>query len=175
MSMPDSHGMIPGRAFEPHEEDSDMKMTHLVFTLAVIIGIAGAGTAVAAGDLTAQTPIEVKIQLGNKENSLRFFPDKIELETGKLYKVVLHNPSTLAHYFSSEGLSRAVFTRKVQVLGPDGKTIAEVKGTILEIEVFPGGTAEWWLVPVKAVTLNDLKCTVKGHSEGGMAGTITIK
>ena len=152
-----------------------MKMAYFVLSFFAIIGFAGAGTAIAAGDLTAQTPVEVKIQLGDKENSLRFFPDKIELETGKLYKLVLHNPATVAHYFSSEGLSRAVFTRKVQVLGPDGKTIAEVKGTILEIEVFPGGTAEWWLVPVKAATLNDLKCTVKGHSEGGMVGTITIK
>lgn len=152
-----------------------MKIASLVITFAVIISFGGAGAAIAAGDLTAQTPIEVKIELGNKENSLRFFPDKIELETGKLYKVVLRNPSAQAHYFSSEGLSRAVFTRKVQVLGPDGKTIAEVKGTILEIEVYPGNTAEWWFVPVKAVTLNDLKCTVKGHSEGGMVGTITIK
>jgi uncharacterized cupredoxin-like copper-binding protein len=152
-----------------------MKMTYLVLTFLVIIGFAGAGTASAAGDLTAQTPVEVKIQLGDKENSLRFFPDKIELETGKLYKIVLHNPGTVAHYFSSEGLSRAVFTRKVQVTGPDGKTIAEVKGVIQEIEVFPGGTAEWWFVPVKAVILNDLKCTVKGHSEAGMVGTITIR
>ncbi|MHB8881400.1 MAG: cupredoxin domain-containing protein [Thermodesulfovibrionales bacterium] len=152
-----------------------MKMAALVLMFTVSLAFAGAGTANAAGDLTAQTPIEVRIQLGNKENSLRFFPDTIELETGRLYKVVLHNPSSLPHYFSSEGLSRAVFTRKVQVLGPDGKTIAEVKGAILEIEIFPGGTAEWWFVPVKTVTLNDLKCTVKGHSEGGMVGTITIK
>ena len=152
-----------------------MKMAYLVLTFVAIIGSGDAGTAIAAGDLTAQTPIEVKVELGNKENSLRFFPDKIELETGKLYKVVLRNPSVQAHYFSSEGLSRAVFTRKVQVLGPDGKTIAEVKGTILEIEVYPGGTAEWWFVPVKALTVNDLKCTVKGHTEGGMVGTITIK
>jgi uncharacterized cupredoxin-like copper-binding protein len=152
-----------------------MKMAHLVLSIAMIICFAGAGTATAAGDLTAQTPIEVKIQLGDKKDSLRFIPDKIEFETGKLYKVVLYNPSSLPHYFSSEGLSRAVFTRKVQVLGPDGKTVAEVKGTILEIEVFPGGTAEWWFVPVKAAIINDLKCTVKGHSEGGMVGTITIK
>lgn len=152
-----------------------MKMTYLVLTFTVIISFGGPGIAIAAGDLTSQTPIEVRVELGNKENSLRFFPDKIELETGKLYKVVLRNPSTQAHYFSSEGLSRAVFTRKVQVLGPDGKTIAEVKGTIFEIEVYPGGTAEWWFVPVKAVIVNDLKCTIKGHSEGGMIGTITIK
>ena len=44
-----------------------------------------------------------------------------------------------------------------------------------EIEVYPNGTAEWWFVPVKTATLNDLKCTIKGHAEAGMVGKITIK
>jgi len=152
-----------------------MKTAYLILTFVVLVGLAGSGIALAAGDLTAQAPVEIKVQLGDKANALRFFPDKIELETGKLYKLVLSNPSALAHYFSSEALSRAVFTRKVQVLGADGKAIAEVKGAIAEIEVHPGGTAEWWFVPVKTGTVNDLKCTVKGHSEGGMVGTIIIK
>ncbi|MBI5076412.1 MAG: biphenyl 2,3-dioxygenase [Nitrospirae bacterium] len=152
-----------------------MKTAHLILTLVVIVGLFGSGTALAAGDLTAQTPVEIKVQMGDKANALRFFPDKIEMETGKLYKLVLSNPSTMAHYFSSEALSRAVFTRKVQVLGADGKAIAEVKGAISEIEVHPGGTAEWWFVPVKTATVNDLKCTIKDHSEGGMVGTIVIR
>jgi len=46
---------------------------------------------------------------------------------------------------------------------------------VREIEVYPGATAEWWFVPVKAGSLNDLKCTVKGHGEGGMIGTIIIE
>jgi len=99
-----------------------MKMARLILIPAVII-IAGAGAAIAGGDLTAQTPIEVKVELGNKENALRFFPDKFEFETGKLYRLVLSNPSAQAHYFSSEGFSRSVFTRKTQVLGADGKQL----------------------------------------------------
>lgn len=152
-----------------------MKTAYLVMTFVVIVGLAGSGIALAAGDLTAQTPVEIKVQLGDKANALHFYPDKFELETGKLYKLVLSNPSAMAHYFSSEALSRAVFTRKVQVMGADGKAVAEVKGAIAEIEVHPGGTAEWWFVPVKTATVTDLKCTVKGHSEGGMVGTIIIK
>ena len=152
-----------------------MKIKAKIIAFTATIVFAALGSANAAGDLTAQPPVEVKVLLGDKGNALRFVPDQIVLETGKLYKLVLHNPSSMAHYFSSEGLSRAVFTRKAQVLGPDGKTIAEIKGTILEIEVYPGGTAEWWFVPVKTATLNDLKCTIKGHSEGGMVGGITIK
>lgn len=81
----------------------------------------------------------------------------------------------MKHYFSSDGMSRAVYTRKVQVNGKNGKPIAEIKGSIREIEVYPQGTAEWWFVPVKAGTFNDLKCTIAGHAEAGMVGKVIIK
>lgn len=128
-----------------------------------------------AGDLTAQQPVELRVELGNKEDALRFFPDLIQLETGKLYRLILLNPSRHKHYFSSEGMSQAVFTRKVQINGKDGKPIAEVKGQIREIEVYPEGFAEWWFVPVKTGVFNDLKCTIPGHSDEGMVGKVVIK
>ena len=141
-----------------------------------VMALGPAEYAAAAGDMTAQDPIEVEVQLGNSEGALRFFPSDLELETGKLYKLVLHNPgSGVKHYFSSEGLSRSVFTRKAQVLGADGNTIAEIKGAIREIEVYPGGTAEWWFVPLVTGKLNDLRCTIEGHAEAGMVGTIKIR
>ncbi len=37
-------------------------MVRLALALGVIVGLSGTGAAIAAGDLTAQTPIEVKIQ-----------------------------------------------------------------------------------------------------------------
>lgn len=145
-----------------------------VFTI-IAVGLIANGSVIASGDMTGQKPIEVKVQLGDTKNAMRFFPSNLEFETGKLYKLVLHNAGATKHYFSSEGLSRSVFTRKTQVLGPQGNTIAEVKGSIREIEVYPGGTAEWWFVPVKTAKLDDLKCTIKGHADLGMVGTITIK
>jgi uncharacterized cupredoxin-like copper-binding protein len=152
-----------------------MKTTLRGLAFAAVTGLVGSSIAIGAGDMTEQSAVEVDVELGDKNNALRFFPDKLEFETGKLYKLVLRNRSSTAHYFSSEGLSRAVFTRKLQVMNPDGKTIAEIKGYVREIEVYPGATTEWWFVPVKTGTLNDLKCTVKGHTEAGMIGTITIK
>ena len=113
--------------------------------------------------------------LGSKKNDLRFFPDTLELETGKLYRLMLFNPSSVKHYFSSEGMSRAVYTRKVQINGKDGKPISEVKGSVREIEVYPQGTAEWWIVPKKTGNFIDLKCTIAGHTEAGMVGKIVIK
>lgn len=151
-----------------------MKITTKVL-LAIGTLVSVIGVALAAGDMTQQTPIDIKVQLGDEKNALRFVPDKIELETGKLYRLIFSNPSTEKHYFSSEGLSQAVFTRKVQVNGAAGKVSAEVKGVIREIEVYPNAVTEWWFVPIKTGHFGDLKCTIPGHAEAGMVGHITIK
>ena len=129
----------------------------------------------AAGDLTSQDPVDLRVQLGNERDALQFFPAQLTFETGKLYRLTLTNPSPQKHYFSSEGLAQAVFTRKVQINGADGKAIAEVKGQVREIEVYPKGTTEWWFVPVKTAELADLTCTIAGHGQAGMTGKITIK
>jgi len=131
-------------------------------------------TLFAKGDLTAQQPITKTVQLGNIEGSLRFYPADLEFETGKLYKLVIKNPSKQKHYFSAETLARSVFTRKVQVMRKN-TVIAEVKGVVNEIEVYPGGEVQWWFVPVKTSRASRLHCSIKGHSEAGMTGRITIK
>ena len=133
----------------------------------------------ALGDLTRQEPVEVTVSLGTEDNQMRFVPDQLTFETGKLYKLILINPSNVKHYFTSKKLASKVYTRKVQVMH-DGRRLAEIKGAIQEIEVFPGGRTEWWFVPVATGVFKDLHCHVKDdsgttHSEMGMVGTITIK
>jgi uncharacterized cupredoxin-like copper-binding protein len=139
--------------------------------------------AIAGGDLSKQEPITVRMDLGKDGvESHKYYPDKLTFETGKLYRLVLHNPSNSKHYFTSLGLASRVWTRKVQVmddLGPGAKQIGEIKGAIREIEVYPGGTTEWWFVPVSTGVLTDLHCPIKDkdgkvHGEKGMTGTITI-
>ena len=151
-----------------------MKMVTMAFS-ALVFSMFQAGPARAAGDMTQQTPIDIKVNLGDEKNAMRFAPDKIELETGKLYRLLLSNPSPEKHYFSSEGLSQAVFTRKVQVNDKTGKALAEVKGVIREIEVYPNAVTEWWFVPLKTGNFGDLKCTIPGHAEAGMVGNISIR
>ena len=97
-----------------------------------------------------------------------FTTDALGFEAGRLYKLILTNPSKLPHYFSALQFADAVWSRKVETAD------AEVKGAISEVEVLPGGEVEWYFVPVKAGTF-DLKCTVKGHAESGMVGTITVQ
>jgi uncharacterized cupredoxin-like copper-binding protein len=136
----------------------------------------------AAGDLSRQTPIEVTVELG-KPGQHVFLPNRLTFETGKLYKLVLKNPSSDAHYFTSHAFTQLIFTRKVQVVQQrEGKpvTLAEFKGAIREIEVYPGETAEWWFVPVATGRVTDLRCGIVGtdgktHADHGMVGEIVIE
>lgn len=152
-----------------------MKKTLTIFGKIILLFQLLSTYAFAEGDMTAQDPIEVTVSLGDENNKLRFYPSVLEFETGRLYKLVIKNPSKQKHYFSSEGLSRSVFTRKVQIVNTSNDTLVEVKGMINEIEVYPNGIAEWWFVPVKTLKGSPLHCSIKGHTEAGMTGTITIK
>ena len=148
---------------------------------AVVLGVAS-GAALATGDLSRQTPIEVTVDLGSPGKH-EFAPKQLKFETGKLYKLILRNTSSDPHYFTSHAFSQMVFTRKVQVTQPqNGKTVtlAEFKGAIREIEVYPGHAAEWWFVPVAAGRVTDLRCGIvgkdgKSHAAHGMVGEIVIE
>jgi uncharacterized cupredoxin-like copper-binding protein len=173
--------MSPAIAFVPEARRRHFAQTGVgagrrarlaVLALAIAAAI-GAADLRAAGDLTRQAPIEVRMLLGTEQDAKLFSPAVLEFETGKLYKLVLHNPSPEPHYFTSIAFAGSVFTRKVQVNGPDGKAIGEIKGNVFEIEVFPKGTTEWWFVPVRTGEFGDLRCTIKGHDE--MRGKLVIR
>jgi uncharacterized cupredoxin-like copper-binding protein len=154
----------------------------LIAATTAIIGIVVATPAGAAGDLSRQEPITVTVELGRTGQHV-FVPNRLRFETGKLYKLVLKNPSNEPHYFTSHAFTQLIFTRKVQVVQErDGKAtpLAEFKGAIREIEVYPGQTAEWWFVPIAIGRVTDLRCGIaaadgKSHAEHGMVGEIVIE
>lgn len=136
----------------------------------------------AAGNLAGQQPVEITVDLG-KPGQHVFEPRQLKFETGKLYKLIMRNPSNDPHYFTSHAFSGMIFTRKVEVTQVrDGKTVtlAEFKGAIREVEVYPNQTAEWWFVPVATGRVTDLRCGIvgsdgKSHADHGMVGEIVIE
>tara|TARA_Y100000389_G_C17288378_1_gene426683 strand:- start:260 stop:712 length:453 start_codon:yes stop_codon:yes gene_type:complete len=132
-------------------------------------------------DLTRQTPIEKTVFLNGKTGLNHFYePSELIFYTGKLYKLIIKNVSDSKHYFGSDLFAKSIFTRKIQLTKNTNK-VAEIKGIINEVEVWPNEALEWWFVPLKTGVFLDLICNVKdnktqlNHSEMGMKGKIIIK
>lgn len=138
----------------------------------------------ATGNLAGGEQVHVEVQLGTPDGQHVFVPNRLRFETGRLYRLVLRNESRAPHYFTSDEFAARIFTRKVQVTqrGPEGRevTLAEFKGAIREIEVYPGYQAEWWFVPVATGRITDLRCGIvaadgRTHTAHGMQGEILIE
>ena len=105
-------------------------MRKIVFVLAVVL--VSSSLVWAAGDLSRQTPVELKVLLGAKNDEYAISPKTWNLQTGKLYKVALVNEGKLKHEWAAPEFALTIWTRKVEVGG------AEIKGIINEIELLPG-------------------------------------
>lgn len=118
--------------------------------------------------------IEVTVSVGTKDGEMRFVPDNLTFERGNYYKLVINNPSPDEHYFTSDAFSTHIFTRKIEVMDRQGKTIAEIHGAINDMELKPGVTVEWFFFPMTKGKNLKLYCHKKGHEDMGMVGTINI-
>jgi uncharacterized cupredoxin-like copper-binding protein len=132
-------------------------------------------------NLSKQEPIEVVVQLGTAGGDLVITPRNLVFEKGKLYTVVLKNPSDVEHRLSVVSLASAVKT-----LAKPAVDRGEVKGglnlgfrgpsrgyPVREIEVAPSGIAEWSFIPVREASV-DIGCKIDGHAKAGMIAKINI-
>jgi uncharacterized cupredoxin-like copper-binding protein len=114
-----------------------------------------------------QQLVDMRVHLGTTANELKFEPNQLTFEAGKRYKLILDNPSNLKHYFTAKDFADVSWTQKVEAGN------VEVKGAIHELELKPGALAEWVFIPLKPGTY-ELHCSVPGHAEAGMTGTIDV-
>ncbi len=121
------------------------------------------GKALAAADWSKMETVTVTL------SEYAFTPSPLVFKGGVPTRLVIKNAGKEHHYFVSEQFFRNVATRKVQ--SSDG----EVKAPFFAaVEVYAGKTMEWFLIPMKQGTF-DLLCTVKGHAEHGMKGTVEVR
>jgi uncharacterized cupredoxin-like copper-binding protein len=121
------------------------------------------GKALAAADWSQMVTVTVTL------SEYAFSPTPLLFKEGVPTKLVLKNAGKEHHYFVSEEFFRNVATRKVQ--SSDGEAKAPF---FAAVEVYAGKTMEWFLIPMKKGTY-DLLCTVPGHAERGMKGTIEVR
>lgn len=153
-----------------------MKILPIVLSASAL---ALASPALAAGDLSRADPIEIVVEMGSAsdaaEKSMYFKPNRLDLETGKAYKIVLRNTDKVEHELVFGEFGERVFTRKIEIADASGGLVAEIKGNVTEIEVGPGKEVEWYIVPVQTGENLPIECEIEGHKEAGMVGTVTIR
>ena len=93
-----------------------------------------------------------------------FEPEPPRFETGKLYRLVLRKsaPTRITLRRTDSRRPHLHPQGAGDAGGADGRevTLAEFKGAIREIEVYPGQAAEWWFVPVATGRVTDLRCGI---------------
>jgi uncharacterized cupredoxin-like copper-binding protein len=121
----------------------------------------------ASAPLSKRSPIVQTVSLGNEAGELIFTPNRLTFKAGSRYQLNLQNNSPTKHYFTAKDFADAIWSQKV-----DAGNV-EVKGAIHELELRSGSKAAWVFVPLRAGTYS-LRCTVPGHTEAGMVGTLEI-
>ena len=127
----------------------------------------------AKGNIAVDQPaIEITMEL----TDFKFTPNMVEMETGKLYKLVLINKGTQKHEIDAPSISHLAYTRKVEITDPKGNFIAEVKGFPAEMEIGVGQQVVWYFVPIQTTDGPvEFVCLLPGHYEAGMHGMIEFK
>ncbi len=148
-------------------------MKTVLLTAVAVVGIT-AGVAQAEGDLSRANVITVDIELGQNDDGMYIKPSQTSFVTGQAYKLHITNTDEFKHELALNALGEASFTRKIEILDEEGQLVSEIKGAIREVEVGPGKTVDWYLVPVQTVEDGEMSCELPGHREAGMHEMITV-
>jgi uncharacterized cupredoxin-like copper-binding protein len=138
-----------------------------VAVMLLVFGLDAQSTLAASVPLSKRSPTMQTISLGNEAGELIFTPNRLTFKAGSRYQLNLQNNSPTKHYFTAKDFADAIWSQKV-----DAGNV-EVKGAIHELELRPGSKAEWVFIPLRAGSYR-LRCTVPGHTEAGMVGTLEI-
>ena len=147
-------------------------------TIATTLGVLAlfaANPVLAEGDLSRANVIDVVIEMGSNNDGMYFSPNNYEFMTGQAYKLILTNVDEIKHEIALNGIGERIFTRKIEASDAEGNLITEVKGAIREVEVGPGKTVEWFIVPVQTTDEPvEITCEIPGHYESGMFASAVI-
>ncbi len=142
--------------------------------LAMILAGATAVAALAAGcgssnsmNMTASTPAKPDRTVVLQAKNVKFLPDKLTISMGSVVELKLENQDATEHDVQVDGLDANVMSGGAMSAGHGGAqmvvvhTMANMMGSV----VFTAN---------KKGTYN-FYCTIAGHKDSGMVGTLTVE
>jgi uncharacterized cupredoxin-like copper-binding protein len=113
---------------------------------------------------------ETTIAMFESQSAYGFVPPDINLSRDVGYKLTLDNPSgnSSKHYYTAADFYKTVVLRKAD------DTQAEIKAPYLKaVELLIEGSTTLFMVPT-VDGVYDVLCTIPGHADLGMTGTVTV-
>lgn len=135
-------------------------MPSVVVVAALVVLAAGVGGTPIAGQASAATVTVTA-------SDFKFTPDVLNLTEGRPVTLVLKNSGSVEHTIASAYFSTQQLTVRGQ--SDQGETAAKLKF----VAVNPGATAEITFTPRGRGRFQFI-CSIEGHAEAGMVGTIVV-
>lgn len=112
---------------------------------------------------TVEEAVALHLQLGTEGGGLKIIPSALALKAGKPYKLVITNPSNVAHV-----LAMPEFVATVEHSSSPAFSYKPA-----EIDVVAGETVEWYFIPAKAGRYK-MGCALQDHADAGMRSWIVV-
>ncbi|MBP6786095.1 MAG: cupredoxin domain-containing protein [Candidatus Promineofilum sp.] len=147
-------------------------MKHLFVLMALVI-IVTTGCS-SGGEPAAVTPVEFTLTA----TDVAYDISQIEVTAGQPVKVIFNNQGTLVHDFSiteipHSGEVVAVATETADMAAHEAE-MGHMEEPDVHVAVGPGASGSVTFTPTTAGEY-EYHCTVAGHLEAGMAGTLIVK
>ena len=149
-----------------------MRAWTMAFALTVPLAVGSAAVWTLDTDTTRQVlvastweeAVALHLQLGTKGGDFKITPSALTLWTGKPYKLVITNPSNVAHVLAMPEFAATV----------EHSSSPAFPYKPAEIDVAAGETVEWYFIPAKAGVYK-MGCALQDHANAGMHGWIVVR
>ena len=147
-----------------------MGIKSLMCCVALVVALAGLACST---EEDKSIPLQVRTLTGM---SARFTPNVVTVRADVPIQITLKNPDLVDHDWVIQGLPAADISDDVR--GGHGHTGGGDHGTVeqgaIAAHASPGQSARAWFMPVRPGRY-EFYCSVPGHRESGMVGTLIVK
>lgn len=105
---------------------------------------------------------------------LKFSPSQISVKAGSPVQITLKNKGTAEHDFVISGMPAKNIDDDTRSGSHEGQHDHSAEVGVIAGHAKPGATARIWFTPVQPGRY-EFYCSVTGHREAGMVGTLTVE
>jgi uncharacterized cupredoxin-like copper-binding protein len=148
-------------------------VSRIITVVLGLVALLGVACSPAADEPMADMAMEVR-EIVVEANDFSFGPDLIEVKVGEPVRIVFNNMGALEHDWSIAHIAATDVHEESDHSAGHGDHMAGMDDDPdLHVSAMPGESGVLEFTPTEAGTY-EISCTVAGHQEAGMVGTLVV-